>query len=307
MTIKVPSIELAIIGGTGFYRLHTHSKLLELKQTIPVAKTPWGETSSPIEIYQVSNTNLHVAFLSRHGEDHQFPPTKVPFAANLSFLKHIGVKSILSFSSVGSLREEIKPGDFVLPDQIIDRTKGERLSSYFNEVGLVGHVSFGEPFSHDLQKFIIDNVNCVDFHVNGTLICMEGPQFSTRAESVMYKDAFKASIINMSVVPEAKLARELELPYQMCCMCTDYDSWRVHEDVVTIDEIKKTLHQNSVNSIKVVTQFIEALISNPPSFITTKNPYKGMTKRSISTKTSDEYITQDLKQKILYIFPDWFI
>ena len=178
---------------------------------------PWGIPSSPITISSLP-TGEHLAFLARHGHHHDISPSDVPSAANIAALKHIGVKAILAFSAVGSLREEIRPGDFIIPDQIIDRTKGTRLSTFFQGTRIVAHATFGDPFSNKFSEFIAPLVKKVlddaghgsQLHTKKTVVCMEGPLFSTRAESHMYR-AWGGDIINMSVLPEAKLAREAEL------------------------------------------------------------------------------------------------
>lgn len=178
---------------------------------------PWGLPSSPITICALPS-GTQVAFLARHGVGHTINPSAVPARANIAALKSLGVRAILAFSAVGSLREEIAPGDFVLPRQIIDRTKGVRPASFFEGTTVVAHASFGDPFSNKLVSWLEQRVQAVlSTHGNGSkmhtdkcIICMEGPQFSTRAESKMYR-SWGADIINMSVLPEAKLAREAEL------------------------------------------------------------------------------------------------
>ena len=219
-------ITLGIIGGTGLYNISDSpelSDLLEFVQELPIVKTPYGNTSSPIYIYKTLKTAepYYVSFLARHGLDHSYSPTTVPYRANIAALKRLKTKHILSFSSVGSLKQECKPTDFVLPDQVIDLTKGLREHSYFNETGIVGHISFGDPFSYELRKFLLNSNEQIknykqSIHENGIVFCMEGPQFSTRAESLMYKrmGGDDAKCINMSCIPESKLAKELEINYQ---------------------------------------------------------------------------------------------
>jgi 5'-methylthioadenosine phosphorylase len=180
---------------------------------------PWGFPSSPITISSLPN-GTRVAFLARHGHGHTINPSAVPGRANIAALKSLGVRAILAFSAVGSLREEIAPGDFVLCEQIIDRTKGVRPASFFEGLSIVAHASFGEPFSVQLTRWLATRVkaaldaqgNGTKLHTGKTVVCMEGPQFSTRAESIMYR-AWGGDIINMSVLPEAKLAREAEIGY----------------------------------------------------------------------------------------------
>lgn len=178
---------------------------------------PWGLPSSPITICALPS-GTQVAFLARHGAGHTINPSAVPARANIAALKSLGVRAVLAFSAVGSLREEIAPGDFVLPTQIIDRTKGVRPASFFEGTSIVAHASFGDPFSNKfvgwLEKRVRDVLaahgNGAKLHTDKCVVCMEGPQFSTRAESKMYR-AWGGDIINMSVLPEAKLAREAEL------------------------------------------------------------------------------------------------
>ncbi len=185
---------------------------------------PWGFPSSPITIAALPS-GTKVAFLARHGVGHTIPPSSVPSRANIAALKSLGVRAILAFSAVGSLREELAPGDFVLPDQIIDRTKGVRPASFFDDTTIVAHAAFGDPFAQKLLKWLESRVRKVvedsgeanaprgtkpKLHTGKTVVCMEGPQFSTRAESKMYR-LWGGDIINMSVLPEAKLAREAEL------------------------------------------------------------------------------------------------
>ena len=180
---------------------------------------PWGYPSSPITICALPS-GAHVAFIARHGKHHHIPPSAVPSRANIAALKHLGVRAILAFSAVGSLREDIAPGHFALPTQIIDRTKGIRPATFFDQ-SIVAHAAFGEPFSVRLVRWLEGAVERaladtdadargVSLHRDKCIVCMEGPQFSTRAESVMYR-AWGGDLINMSVLPEAKLAREAEV------------------------------------------------------------------------------------------------
>lgn len=240
--------DIGIIGGTGVYGVEGMKIIDKIK-----VKTPWGMPSDDVTLatYEEGGKSLSLAFLPRHGKGHFTPPTKVPAHANLAALKLLGCEAVVAFSAVGSLKEEIAPGQFVLPNQIIDRTRHRR-DTYFDE-GIVVHVSFGDPMDANLAGILgraIKSLN-LTLHENETLICMEGPQFSTRAESKLYK-SWGAGIINMSVLPEAKLARELELPYQMICMATDYDSWRDHDHAVTVEEVMAVVKKNSDNAQRVL-------------------------------------------------------
>ncbi|KAJ3303461.1 hypothetical protein HDV03_003829 [Kappamyces sp. JEL0829] len=220
---KVENVAIAVIGGSGLYSLDNLQVLGEYSP-----ETPWGKPSDNIVIAQTEK-GTKVAFLARHGRGHYLTPTEVPSRANIAALKHIGCKVVLAFSAVGSLREEIAPRDFVIPNQIIDRTKGIRDSTFF-ENGFVGHVMFADPFSNELGE-LIDQVRqtipgAPAFHTKKTLVCME-------------------DIINMSVIPEAKLAREAELAYQMVCMSTDYDCWKESEEPVSVEAVIANLTGNA--------------------------------------------------------------
>jgi len=249
---------IGVIGGSGLYHLEN---LTFLKEVNP--ETPWGFPSSPITIATLPS-GTQVAFLARHGRSHSINPSNVPARANIAALKSLGVKAIIAFSAVGSLREEIKPGDFIVPNQIIDRTKGIRPASFFEGTGVVAHATFGDPFSESLTKVVVPLVKKalagagvnVDVHEEKCVVCMEGPQFSTRAESHMYR-AWGGDIINMSVLPEAKLAREAELSYVLIATATDYDCWRVNETPVTVLEVVKTLQANAEASRQVTETILE--------------------------------------------------
>lgn len=246
------NIKLAFIGGTGLYDLDGLEKIDEI-----YPETPWGKPSDKILIGKYQGKE--VAFLPRHGRGHFLSPSEIPNTANICALKNLGVEEIVAFSAVGSLREKIAPMDFVLPNQIIDRTKGIRESTFFKN-GLVAHAPFGDPFSKYLSKVIEETANEIHLkiHLDKTLICMEGPLFSTRAESKMYRE-LGGDIINMSVLPEAKLAREAEIHYQMVCMSTDYDSWKDHEEGVTVEMVLDYLHKNAETAKKLIAQLIPKL------------------------------------------------
>jgi len=229
--------KIGVIGGTGIYEIEGAEIIEELS-----ADTPWGKPSDSIIIAKVNGINT--AFLPRHGKGHRHPPHQVNSRANIAALKMLGVEEIIAFSAVGSLKEEIKPLDFVLPDQIIDRTKA-RPSTFF-ENGIVAHAAFADPFCGRLHEIIIPAAeeHGIELHTNETVVCMEGPAFSTRAESRMYI-SWGAGIINMSALPEAKLAREAEICYSMICMSTDYDCWKEDEEHVTTEMIIGNLSKNA--------------------------------------------------------------
>ncbi|TIB87411.1 glutamate biosynthesis-related protein [Wallemia mellicola] len=297
---------IGVIGGSGFYKLDNLTHVEDIDVT-----TPWGKPSSKVMILNLPS-NVQIAFIARHGIHHSLTPSEVNSQANIAALKHIGVKAIVAFSAVGSLREEIKPGDFVIPNQIIDRTKSIRQHTFFGPgQGVVTHAMFGEPFSPSLSNFIAPLIkevlpDNVDLHTSTdqsdkTVICMEGPQFSTRAESRMYQQ-LGGDIINMSVLPEAKLAREAELSYSLICTSTDYDAWRINEEPVTVAEVIKTLTTNATNSKHVVQNVLqhvhEALLKE--GILTEQGSMQ------YSIITPKERFTQEAKNTLSFILPDYF-
>lgn len=299
-------VMLGVIGGTGLYHLDSLTPVARI-----TVETPWGAPSSPITISKTA-TGFPIAFLARHGFHHQFTPTDVPSRANIAALKKIGVQAIVAFSAVGSLQEKIRPRDFVLPNQIIDRTKGIRPSSFF-ESGFVGHVGFGEPFDVELYNLISAYSKEQALLENGALlhtkesnngkdvvlICMEGPAFSTRAESHMYR-SWNGSVINMSAVPESKLAKEAEIAYQMICMSTDYDAWREDEEPVTVETVVGNLKANSSNANKFITTLIPKLEQEIKAGKIGKS-IQGSMKFSISTSPGG--IKPDVKAKLDWLHP----
>ena len=235
---------IAFIGGSGLYEIEG-AKLIEQVDI----DTPWGKPSDRIDIVDIEGTVT--AFLPRHGRGHKYPPHQLNYRANIAALKMIGVEEIVAFSEVGSLKEEIAPLDFVLPSQIIDRTKA-RPSTFFED-GIAAHVGFADPFCHRLQDVILPIAKNLGLkmHTGETLICMEGPAFSTRAESNLYR-SWGAGVINMSTIPEAKLAREAEMCYAVICMSTDYDCWHESEEDVTVEMVVQNMNTNSANAKKLV-------------------------------------------------------
>ena len=236
--------EIGIIGGSGLYAMPGLTDVREQH-----VSTPWGEPSDPLVLGTLDGRR--VAFLARHGRGHRLLPSELPFRANIYALKSVGVEQILSVSAVGSLKEEHKPTDFVIPDQFIDRTFA-RAGTFFGE-GVVGHVAFGDPVCGVVAKAL--QAACAQAEVTGklggTYICMEGPQFSTRAESNLYR-SWGADIIGMTNLQEAKLAREAEICYATLAMVTDYDCWHTGHDAVTVDQVIAVMHRNSANAAQVV-------------------------------------------------------
>jgi 5'-methylthioadenosine phosphorylase len=236
--------EIGIIGGSGLYAMPGLTSVREERVT-----TPFGDPSEAFILGELEGRS--VAFLARHGRGHRILPSDLNFRANIFAMKMLGVERILSVSAVGSLKEEHKPTDFVIPDQFIDRTYA-RVSTFFGE-GIAAHVGFGDPVCAmvaSVFKTACDAVGVVG-KSGGTYVCMEGPQFSTRAESNLYR-SWGADVIGMTNLQEAKLAREAEICYATMAMVTDYDCWRDGHDDVTIDQIVAVLHQNADNAAKVV-------------------------------------------------------
>jgi 5'-methylthioadenosine phosphorylase len=243
--------EIGIIGGSGLYAMPGLSNVREEKIT-----TPFGEPSDAFILGDLEGRK--VAFLARHGRGHKLLPTELNFRANIYAMKMLGVERILSVSAVGSLKEEHKPTDFVIPDQFIDRTFA-RVSTFFGN-GIVAHVAFGDPVCATVAKTFkaaCDTVGVVG-KSGGTYVCMEGPQFSTRAESNLYR-SWGADVIGMTNLQEAKLAREAEICYATMAMVTDYDCWHDGHDDVTVDQIVAVLHQNAENASKVVKAAVAAM------------------------------------------------
>ncbi len=244
---------IGVIGGSGVYEVENLTILDEV-----MVATPFGLPSDKIIIGKFGDSE-NVAFLPRHGKGHRYLPTEVNSKANIWALKYIGVEKIISISAVGSLKEEIHPGDIVIPDQLIDRTKS-RPNSFFGN-GIVGHVPFAEPFCPDLRKNLIDAVEKLGYelHKSGTYVCMEGPLFSTKAESHLYR-SWGASLIGMTALPEAKLAREAEMCYATIALPTDYDCWHESEESVTVDMVVKQMIEN-VKKAKEIIKNVVGIIS----------------------------------------------
>jgi 5'-methylthioadenosine phosphorylase len=243
--------EIGIIGGSGLYHMPGFSDPHEVRQ-----QTPFGNPSDSYILGTLAGRK--VAFLARHARGHKLLPSELNFRANIYGFKQLGVERIVSVSAVGSLKEEHKPLDFVIPDQFFDRTR-HRVDTFFGE-GIVAHVGFGDPVCGEMTKVI--QAACVSAEVTGKLggsyICMEGPQFSTKAESNVYR-SWGADVIGMTNLQEAKLAREAEICYATIAMVTDYDCWHPHHDSVTVDQILAVLTKNAENAAKVVTNTVSSM------------------------------------------------
>lgn len=224
--------KIGIIGGSGLYKMDALKDVEEVQ-----VDTPFGTPSDALIVGTLEGTS--VAFLARHGRNHHLMPSELPFRANIHAMKQLGVEYLISASAVGSLKEDVKPLDMVVPDQFIDRTKN-RVSTFFGE-GIVAHVAFADPVCNQLAGVLADAVASLELpdvtlHRGGTYVCMEGPAFSTKAESHLYR-SWGATIIGMTNLPEAKLAREAEIAYATLALVTDYDCWHPDHDSVTVEMV----------------------------------------------------------------------
>ncbi|PGH27754.1 methylthioadenosine phosphorylase [Polytolypa hystricis UAMH7299] len=299
-------VYIGVIGGTGLSDLPNFTKVASLNIT-----TPWGEPSSPITILHhtcsTSGKAVPVAFLSRHGVHHEYAPHEVNSRANIAALRSIGVRSIVAFSAVGSLQEDIKPRDFVVPTQVIDRTKGIRPFTFF-EGGVVSHVGFADPFDEGMAKIVrrcghtLEGEGVV-LHDQGLLICMEGPQFSTRAESNLYR-SWGGSVINMSCLPESKLAREAEIAYQMICMSTDYDCWYSESEDVTVEMVMANMKANSVNARHFIGAVLDELTKDEHEDLIKGRHLEGSAKFGLSTAPAG--LRPEAVEKLTFLFPQFF-
>jgi 5'-methylthioadenosine phosphorylase len=244
-------VQIGIIGGSGLYDMAEVTDRGEVTLT-----TPFGDPSGPYVLGTLRGKR--VAFLARHGAGHRLSPSELNFRANIFGMKMLGVDYILSASAVGSLKEEYEPLDIVIPDQFIDRTRG-RASTFFGR-GLVAHVGFAHPFCKTLSSIALDSGKRAGatIHWRGTYVCMEGPQFSTLAESRLYR-SWGADIIGMTNLQEAKLAREAEICYTTIALVTDYDCWHPSHDSVTVDMIIANLTQNAKTAQQIIAGAVDSL------------------------------------------------
>lgn len=249
--------QVAVIGGSGLYQMDGLESVEQLE--IP---TPFGSPSGPVTLGSLAG--LKIAFLPRHGIGHRIMPTEIPSQANIYALKTLGVERIISVSAVGSLQENIHPLDIVIPDQLIDRTRGPRPGTFFGN-GIVAHLGFAEPFCPELGSLLAGTAEGAGatVHRTGTYVVMEGPMFSTKAESALHR-SWGASIIGMTALPEAKLAREAELCYSTLACVTDYDVWHETEEAVSV----ALVIQNLLHNVKLAKQVLVELapkLSEPRS------------------------------------------
>ncbi len=243
---------IGIIGGSGVYSFEG----VRIEQELNT-ETPFGKPSAPLILADYNDIPL--VFLPRHGEGHTLSPSEIPYAANIYALKNAGVRQLISVSAVGSLQDIYHPRHFVIPDQIYDRTKGTRRSTYFGG-GIVGHVGFGDPFCAELSEVLFRAAEEADatVHKGGTLVCMEGPAFSTRAESRVNRSQGHA-VIGMTAIPEAKLAREAGICYAALCMITDFDVWHETEEDVSVEAVVANVRMNTVRARRTIENALHAI------------------------------------------------
>ena len=239
-------VVLGVIGGSGVYHMAGVEVLAEHRLA-----TPFGDPSDAV--VETCIDDHPVYFLPRHARGHILLPSEVPYRANVYAMKQMGVTHLLAVSAVGIMQEYIQPGDMVVPDQLFDRTKGVRATTFFGE-GVAGHVGFADPFCDELRGEVMAAAEAckVTVHKGGTYVCMEGPQFSTRAESHFYRREVDATVIGMTALPEAKLAREAEMCYALLAMGTDYDCWHEAEEDVTVEAVVAVLKANAENANQIV-------------------------------------------------------
>ncbi len=251
------STKIGIIGGSGLYQMPELQDVEEIS-----VDTPFGSPSDAFIVGTLDSTR--VAFLPRHGRGHRFTPTEVPFRANIYAMKLLGVERILSASAVGSLQEQYAPLDMVIPDQFFDRTRARARESTFFGEGIVAHVTFAHPVCEELGDVLEESckVTNVKTHRRGTYLCMEGPAFSTKAESEVYR-SWGMSIIGMTNLQEAKLAREAEMCYATLALVTDYDCWHPGHDAVTIDIVVEYLNKNVRNAQLIMKEAVRRLSQQP--------------------------------------------
>jgi len=267
-------VNIGIIGGSGLYQMPELKNVRE----VPV-DTPFGKPSDVFIVGELGGVS--VAFLPRHGRGHKLLPTELPFRANIYAMKLLGVEYILSVSAVGSLQEQYVPTDMVIPDQFFDRTRARAMESTFFGEGIVGHVTFAHPVCDELGDILEDSCTAVGVkvHRGGTYICMEGPAFSTKAESNVYRQ-WGMDIIGMTNLQEAKLAREAEIAYATLALVTDYDCWHEGHDAVTIDMVVEYLNKNVRNAQLILKEAVKRVSEKQ-----TPNQFRNAIKNAIFTSS----------------------
>jgi 5'-methylthioadenosine phosphorylase len=274
--------KIGVIGGSGLYQMESLADVEEVR-----LETPFGEPSDRYVVGKLEGKP--VAFLARHGVGHRILPSELNFRANIFGFKLLGVEHVISASAVGSLKEDIHPLDVVIPDQLIDRTRG-RISTFFGN-GIVGHVEFSHPFCARLSKLLYESTLEAGprAYRGGTYVCIEGPQFSTLAESELYR-SWGAHVIGMTNLQEAKLAREAEMSYATLALVTDYDCWHVSHASVTVEQIIANLHKNAEAANRIIARTVKALDLSAPS------PHASSLKNAILT--SPDHIPERVKRDL---------
>ena len=277
---------LGIIGGSGLYKMEG----LDVKEKVAI-ETPYGSPSDEIILGKLSGESM--AFLPRHGLGHFIPPSEINFRANIFAMKKIGVEKIISVSAVGSMKEEYPPGHFVVPDQFIDRTH-RRINTFFT-TGMVGHVSLADPICDATSEVLFQAAEKAgsSVHKGGTYICIEGPQFSTRAESNVYRQ-WGVDVIGMTNVTEAKLAREAGLCYSTLALVTDYDCWHIEEEPVTLEAVLQIMHKNVERAQMVIKELVPMLENSDDCFCSNSS------KQAVVTDSSK--IPEKLKNDLSILF-----
>jgi len=283
---KLPLVEIGILGGTGLYKIDG----IEVIEEVDV-KTPFGKISDPFTIGVLEGKK--VAFLSRHGKGHRILPSEINYRANIYGFKMLGIERVISINSVGSLKEKIKPRDIVLSNQFFDRTR--RKNSFFGE-GIAAHISFAQPVCPELTKVLFDVGRELDLriHRGGTYICIEGPAFSTKAESQIYR-SWDCDVIGMTSATEARLCREAEICYATLSLVTDYDVWHEVEEPVSVEIILKNLKQNIHNASAIIKRTITTLQAHRSGGCECAQAMKNC------IVTRSDLIPQEIKEKLRLI------
>ena len=290
----LPTGVIGVLGGSGLYAMEGLSEVEEF-----VLETPFGRPSDALVRGRIGDAT--VIFLARHGRHHSYLPSEVPYQANIWAMRSLGVRWILSCSAVGSLRQELKPLDLVIPDQFIDRTHG-RPATFFGQ-GAVAHIAFGAPFCPVLSKLLSDAVEAVlpadrQLHRGGTYLCMQGPAFSTRAESELYR-SWGCDVIGMTNHTEARLAREAEIAYTTLAMVTDYDCWHPEHDAVTVEMVIANLRANAETAQQVVRKAAAAIDQQRPA----SSAHSALCN---SLMTPAEQVPKETRRKLdLFTSPYW--
>lgn len=267
-------IVVGVIGGSGLYEIEGLKNIEEVR-----LETPFGEPSDAFITGELGGVKM--VFLPRHGRGHRLLPSEVPYRANIYGMKKLGVQRIISVSAVGSMKEEIVPGHIVIPDQYFDRTQGKRASTFFG-AGVVGHVQFADPVCPSLSDILVaaGKKAGATVHKGGTYICIEGPNFSSRAESLIYR-SWGVDIIGMTNLPEARLAREAEICYGTVALATDYDCWHEGHDDVAVDAILEIIRQNVATARNIIKESVALMSSAAQCSCEEALKYAIMTERSL--------------------------